>query len=595
MIRKLIICILFPCILQAQQADSLAATVFSKIPDTSKIVNLSLALNQYAANDIDKAAQMAHMADSIAKNIPHVFYQGRAVLMQGLVQYFRNDAEAAIAAFTKALRLFEQSGNVFYQGRTLNNIASAYRLREKPKETEIFYLKALQLFRQVKQEDWIANVAFNLGIVQIDLKELDSAETHIKTAYQYFSRTNNETFIVRCLNELGNIRLLQKNYAEALGYFSQAYELLKETDDHIMLGAVASGMGETYLAMKQYGAAEKYLLNSYALFRKMEQLDYTKQVLASLTELYEAKGDFRLAFQYQHEFIRIKDSLFNQEKDQRMLETIKKYELDIKEAQLKAQDAVIQQKKIEQILYVTGLLLLTGLVLVLLFYYRQKQASNRMLAEKNDIIGKALQEKEVLLKEIHHRVKNNLQVISSLLNLQSKNIIDENALAAIRDGRDRVKSMALIHQNLYRDDDLTSVDVRDYIDKLTQSLFYSYNINKDRVHLTTHIDELQLDVDVVVPLGLILNELISNALKYAFEQVEQGGMLRVSLTREFDQLVLQVQDNGKGLPESWNMDKPASMGYQLIKSLTQKLKATISIEGNNGTLAKMIIPYNFSS
>ena len=595
MMRKLIICMLFPCMLQAQQADSLAATVYTKIPDTSKIVNLSLALNLYAANDIDRAAQMAHMADSIAKLVPQVFYQGRAVLMQGLVLYFRNDAEAAIAAFTKALRLFEQSGNVFYQGRTLNNIASAYRLREKPKETEIFYLKALQLFRQVKQEDWIANVAFNLGIVQIDLKELDSAETHIKTAYQYFSKTNNETFIVRCLNELGNIRLLQKEYKEALGFFSQAYDLLKETDDHIMLGAVASGMGETYLAMKQYAAAEKYLLNSYALFRQMEQLDYTKQVLASLTQLYEAKGDFRLAFQYQHEFIRIKDSLFNQEKDQRMLETIKKYELDIKEAQLKAQDAVIQQKKIEQILYVTGLLLLSGLVMVLLFYYRQKQASNRALAEKNEIIGKALQEKEVLLKEIHHRVKNNLQVISSLLNLQSKNIIDENALAAIRDGRDRVKSMALIHQNLYRDDDLTSVDVRDYIDKLTQSLFHSYNINKERVNLTTHIDELQLDVDVVVPLGLILNELISNALKYAFEQVENGGLLRVSLTREFDQLVLQVQDNGRGLPESLNMDKPASMGYQLIKSLTQKLKATISIEGNNGTLAKMIIPYNFSS
>lgn len=586
---------LFPCMLQAQQGDSLAATAYTKIPDTSKIVNLSLALNLYAANDIDKAAQMAHMADSIAKLVPQVFYQGRAVLMQGLVLYFRNDAEAAIAAFTKALRLFEQSGNVFYQGRTLNNIASAYRLREKPKETEIFYLKALQLFRQVKQEDWIANVAFNLGIVQIDLKELDSAETHIKTAYQYFSKTNNETFIVRCLNELGNIRLLQKEYKEALGFFSQAYDLLKETDDQIMLGAVASGMGETYLAMKQYAAAEKYLLNSYALFRQMEQLDYTKQVLASLTQLYEAKGDFRLAFQYQHEFIRIKDSLFNQEKDQRMLETIKKYELDIKEAQLKAQDAVIQQKKIEQILYVTGLLLLSGLVMVLLFYYRQKQASNRALAEKNEIIGKALQEKEVLLKEIHHRVKNNLQVISSLLNLQSKNIIDENALAAIRDGRDRVKSMALIHQNLYRDDDLTSVDVRDYIDKLTQSLFHSYNINKERVNLTTHIDELQLDVDVVVPLGLILNELISNALKYAFEQVENGGLLRVSLTREFDQLVLQVQDNGRGLPESLNMDKPASMGYQLIKSLTQKLKATISIEGNNGTLAKMIIPYNFSS
>jgi two-component sensor histidine kinase len=208
---------------------------------------------------------------------------------------------------------------------------------------------------------------------------------------------------------------------------------------------------------------------------------------------------------------------------------------------------------------------------------------------KNNIISVSLSEKEVLLKEIHHRVKNNLQVISSLLNLQSKSIIDEKALAALNEGRNRVKSMALIQQNLYRDDNLTGVDIKDYIEKLINSLFVSYNIETAKIKLQTNIEQLQLDVDTVIPLGLIINELISNALKYAFVN-KQNGLLQVMLYIQNTQLVLCVKDDGIGMDnDDLNKNNSASIGFKLVQSFLQKLEATMNVEKNNGTTITLTI------
>ena len=148
--------------------------------------------------------------------------------------------------------------------------------------------------------------------------------------------------------------------------------------------------------------------------------------------------------------------------------------------------------------------------------------------------------------------------------------------------------MALIHQNLYRDDNLLGVDVQEYIEKLTQSLFASYNIEPNKIILITNIDKIELDVDTVIPLGLILNELISNALKYAFENKE-NGILQVDLLIENTNLLLRVKDNGIGMKNVETLATSQSMGYKLIQSFLQKLHATMNIETINGTNIELLI------
>ena len=201
------------------------------------------------------------------------------------------------------------------------------------------------------------------------------------------------------------------------------------------------------------------------------------------------------------------------------------------------------------------------------------------MPKKNKIINKSLEEKNVLLREIHHRVKNNLQVISALLELQTKYVTDEGTVAALRRGQDRVESMALIHKDLYQHDNLSGVNTKIYFEKLTSNLLESYQVEDGKISIETDIEPLLLDVDTMVPVGLLINELISNAIKHAFDS--KGGKVFIKLEEKNDVLHLLVEDNGKGF--TGTETNKQSFGYSLIKSFVRRLEAHMQIDHSVGT------------
>jgi len=201
----------------------------------------------------------------------------------------------------------------------------------------------------------------------------------------------------------------------------------------------------------------------------------------------------------------------------------------------------------------------------------------------------SLKEKEVLLKEIHHRVKNNLQIISSLLNLQSGYIQDPQAGEMFKESRNRVKSMALIHERLYQSKDLARIDFTEYVRNLTTHLFRSYGVNARAVGLQIDVGNILLDIDTAIPCGLIINELVTNSLKYAFSS-DVGGEIRIGLQPENDgRLALSVSDNGAGLPPDFDFQKTESLGLQLVNTLTDQLQGQIQIEREGGTTFKIVL------
>jgi len=226
-----------------------------------------------------------------------------------------------------------------------------------------------------------------------------------------------------------------------------------------------------------------------------------------------------------------------------------------------------------------GVLLLSGISIFIL-YRKQKR--------KSAIIQKQSADLEVLMKEIHHRVKNNLQVVSSLLDLQSHSITDMQASAAVREGKNRVQSMALIHQNLYSEGNIKGIRVKEYINTLVGSLCDSYNITSDKVKVNVDIDDLKLDVDTMIPLGLVLNELVSNAFKYAFTE-NRPGVLNIMLEEKTDKLHLKVSDNGQGFPADMDIQSTKSFGIKMIRAFAQKLKAKLEIYNSNGAVVEMQI------
>jgi two-component sensor histidine kinase len=182
-----------------------------------------------------------------------------------------------------------------------------------------------------------------------------------------------------------------------------------------------------------------------------------------------------------------------------------------------------------------------------------------------------LKEKEVLLREVYHRVKNNFQIIASLLNLQSQSIHDEQDLKLFKESQDRLRMMSLIHEKLYQSKDLTSIDFADYIRTLATQLFHSYNADPTCINLSIQAEKVSLAVDSAIPCGLIINELVSNSLKYAFPPGWNGkGTIEVALHHKQDgQIELSVADNGVGLPENFDIQKTQSLGLHLVTILSE--------------------------
>lgn len=203
----------------------------------------------------------------------------------------------------------------------------------------------------------------------------------------------------------------------------------------------------------------------------------------------------------------------------------------------------------------------------------------------------SLKEKEMLLREIHHRVKNNMQVMSSLLRLQSRNIKDERTLEMVRESQNRIKVMALIHEKLYRSKDFANVEFNDYIKDLVNDLFVSYKVSASNVELKMDIDTISLGIDTAIPCGLIINELVSNSLKYAFPKGKDGE-IRISLHRlselDSDLFELIVCDNGVGIPQDLDISKVESLGLRLITNLAEnQLQGKVEINRDKGTKFKI--------
>lgn len=221
-----------------------------------------------------------------------------------------------------------------------------------------------------------------------------------------------------------------------------------------------------------------------------------------------------------------------------------------------------------------------------LFMVILRDITARREAERK--IEQSLREKESLLQEIHHRVKNNLQVVSSLLGLQSRQVADEEIRRAFRESQNRVHSMALIHERLYQSKDLSEIDCQEYADQLVGHLFRSYGVSLSRVKLEMDFSGERMPMALAVPMGLILNELLSNSLKHAFPQGREGKVV-VELKRTGpSQLMLRVADDGVGLPANANLWNARSLGLRLVRILSEQIGAELTMGSEDGTRTEVV-------
>ncbi|MDP9077681.1 MAG: sensor histidine kinase [Bacteroidota bacterium] len=355
-------------------------------------------------------------------------------------------------------------------------------------------------------------------------------------------------------------------------------------------------IADFYVKTKQYGKAERYLNK----LDTVPKVNIGPIVIGQLQLLQfkvdSAFGRFLPAINDFQAYKKRNDSIFNAVKLKQVNELQIKYETEKKDKDLlllKKQNQVsvllVEKGTFRQKLIAGCALFLAILLGIGYRRYREKLRHNRELqlqkeeiTLKNSDLEQLLTENQWLLREVHHRVKNNLQIVMSLLNSQSAHLLDENALNAVRESRMRVQAMSLIHQKLYGCEDVATISMPEYIDELVANLKDSFKSGKN-VRIIQEIAPLTLDVSQAVPVGLILNEAITNAMKYAFP-FTASDLLVIKMSHKLPfGISLTITDNGRGLPSDLNLDKVKSFGLKLIKGLTEDLGGSLSIAGDSGT------------
>lgn len=349
-------------------------------------------------------------------------------------------------------------------------------------------------------------------------------------------------------------------------------------------------IGLFYFNQKDYANAKKILNRSL-----VSQLD--KIAVYHHARLYLLKfkvdsldGNLLNAIKDYTFYKKFSDSNFNVTQRRQVDELMLQYETAQKDkniALLKEQQA-LQQSKLNQsslTMKITGGGVVLLLIIIVLLYnrYRIKQQASREAEIRNNALQKLVNEKEWLLKEVHHRVKNNLQTIVSLLESQSA-YLSNDALLALQDSQNRVYAMSLIHQKLYQADNVASINMNDYLPALVNYLRESFD-TRQKIQFTLHIDPIELDVSQAVPIGLILNEAITNSIKYAFNDNKAGQTITIHMHQDKNnKTALTIRDNGAGLPSNFDLQTSGGLGLKLVKGLTEDIEGDFDIRNEHGTI-----------
>ena len=563
--------------------DSLVTTIQRFENDSLRFEWLRTQINQKIFSEDSAVAVLIELYDSLAQINPIEIYKARALNFKGMKQYVDGDFERAAEIYLKAIEILERNQNNQKDlVQILNNLAACYSFRKDKTKSIEYYEQSLEYAKVLNDTTQLAQIYSNLGRVGTEAKLYDKSRRYYDQAIYLYQILGNQ--IYEGISTLGRGILFTNvgQHMSAIKDYQKAMSLVDETIVPLLHASALAGIGTSYNGLEQFKTAESFLLKSLEKAREINHIEQLKESHIALSEVYENLGQFEKSLYHHKEYSLAKDSLLTESQDEALMDAITKYEAEKKEkeiATLNFQNEIAQLKLQSSNRRNLGLGLLSiGFLSFasILFYL------NRRINRQKDIISTALKEKNILLKEIHHRVKNNLQVVSSLLNLQSKYVEDHNAQIALKEGQNRVKAMAIIHQKLYQGTQLTSIEMSDYMPRLIAYLFDSYNIDKERIELVTKIEPLHLDVDTVIPMGLIINELISNSLKHGFPGSARGRII-VELKEELDTLVLKVIDDGIGMQIEKEKDSIPNFGSQLVHAFADQLDADLMIRSEEGT------------
>ncbi len=540
--------------------------------------------------DADRASADYETGYNLAEQINDEVSKQRALASMATSARLNGDKVTSLDLILRAIKMAEKSQDKIALASLYLAAGNIYTTLNNTGESLYYYKKAYSLQQYITQSVIKMSVLGNISRSFTRMKEYDSAKLYSSLRLNIAVTQKDSAAIAATYIDLGDIASAKEEYPSAIDYYELALTTYIQRKQAPEMTRVYNALASANLKTKQFKKAEDYLLKSYSLQSRGIDKGSKRYTDYLLSKVYEETGEMDNARRFRNEYLAMGGEAVTAETELKINRIQSDYEISKREDAL-ALAAREQQLKNLQLkdtrLRLWGSVAVIGLLVIVaaVVYrnYREKKKVALQLAQKNERI-------ETLMRELHHRVKNNLQVIGSVLNLQSLKLTDVNARSAIEEGKARVEAMSLLHQKMYLDDNLRAINIEEYITSLSNMLAHSFGYDQSIVRTRIQLSSKNMDVDLATPLALIINELITNAFKHAFQQVEKPE-LTIELTEDMtDQTVsLKVSDNGKGI--NLSAVSPSSFGLKLIRTFVQQMGATMDISNTKGSVFNISFNY----
>ncbi|MFD0963138.1 tetratricopeptide repeat protein [Pseudofulvibacter geojedonensis] len=586
--------------------------------------NNNLGYVSYIKGNYSKALEYYEISLNLDRDIGDEEGVATSFTNIGSVYLIKGNSPKALEYYKKGLAITEKIGDDKSIAASLNNIGYIYKTQGSVKEGLEYYHRSLRLHEKLNDKNGIAVLRTNIGSIYQEQGEAKKALEYYNESLKIHQEIGNKIGVAYSLNSLGQVCLDQGDLEKSLDYYQKSLKLREEIGQKNEIAVSLGNIGFVYEGLNNFEKSLDYYQKSLEISKEVgdkkeisrslsniariyfeqgklrtakamaqqslelaQDLGFPESIMFPsnlLTKIYQKENNWRDAFKMKDLYNSMRDSIYNKETEKEAIRQESKYEIEKKEQKilLLSTKNELQEVKLDRNRKtITFVSILSGILLILIILaYRNNQKKkiiNALLTQQN-------KEKNAMLKEIHHRVKNNLQVVNTLLKLQSREIDDENIVSMFTEAQNRVVSMALLHEKMYRSDDLQYIDVQDHITLLVDDLLKTYVVKKD-IQLDIKISDVVVGIRTLVPLGLIINEIITNSLKHAFNNRDQGKITVDLKKLENENFEMIIGDDGEGTTEKV---KSEGLGKRLIRTFTKQLKGTIEQLEQPGTVFKIV-------
>jgi two-component sensor histidine kinase/Tfp pilus assembly protein PilF len=611
------------------QASSSSSNTEEVLEATALLIHHYTALEPNSDSAYTFLKEGLRIAEQLAQEVSantH-YWAGEVYAQDGLYHHSRNEPNLAIHAFIKAAEHFRQSKKYGDLAESLNNLAVQYKNIGESTLALTTLEEALLIFQQQKDSIGIANSLNTLSIITRDMGDLDQALVFSEESLRIHRLTKNKLGEAQALNSLAglykeigdtaaalafyekalslrkelndysgeavilnNIGVLYKNQGKdylALDYFSKSLVITQQTGNIVGQGHALLNIGEVYDNRQNYMEALEFANEAFMIGESTNNAEVMKKALSLLVHTHKALGNWQLAFSYQEQLMELKQLILNEQSLIASKQASLRYEFEREQMLLiherEREEAILEERSTRNKMVNIAMAGIAILLLVMVVIIAQRLKTVRL---KNTVIEKQNDERKLLLQEVHHRVKNNFQIVASLLRLQSYTIDDELITKTMEEAVTRINAMAAVHDIIYRQEEFSNIQTSEYLNKLMETL--QRTVADRNIEFEIMTDDTIKDIETLIHLGIVINELVINSIKYAFPKEYPNPKISLSLKSSGDMQELVYKDNGVGIDPD---NRSNSFGMELIETIVEQIEGEMKVEETQGWKTTITIKF----